>query len=504
MVISTPMLVTFCIYILGMILIGFLAWRSTNSFDDYILGGRRLGPFVTALSAGASDMSGWLLMGLPGAVFVAGISESWIAIGLTLGAWLNWRLVAGRLRVHTEANDNALTLPDYFTARFADDSRLLRILSALVILLFFTIYCASGIVAGARLFESTFGMSYSTALWAGAAATILYTFIGGFLAVSWTDTVQASLMIFALILTPVMVMISVGGFDDALVVIRQKSLDSVDMLKGLNLVAILSLMGWGLGYFGQPHILARFMAADSHYSLVNARRISMTWMVLCLLGAVAVGFFGIAYFTDHPGLAGAVDRNAERVFIALAQLLFTPWIAGILLSAILAAVMSTLSCQLLVCSSAITEDLYKAFLRQRAGQRELVWVGRAMVLLVALVAIALASNPENRVLGLVSYAWAGFGAAFGPVVIGSVLWSRMTRNGALAGMVIGALTVIVWKQYAWLGLYEIIPGFLFASVGILVVSLLDRAPSPTVQRRFAAADAEYRSPPPRALQPELE
>ncbi|ACY84501.1 Na+/proline symporter [Edwardsiella piscicida] len=498
------MLVTFCIYILGMILIGFLAWRSTNSFDDYILGGRRLGPFVTALSAGASDMSGWLLMGLPGAVFVAGISESWIAIGLTLGAWLNWRLVAGRLRVHTEANDNALTLPDYFTARFADDSRLLRILSALVILLFFTIYCASGIVAGARLFESTFGMSYSTALWAGAAATILYTFIGGFLAVSWTDTVQASLMIFALILTPVMVMISVGGFDDALVVIRQKSLDSVDMLKGLNLVAILSLMGWGLGYFGQPHILARFMAADSHYSLVNARRISMTWMVLCLLGAVAVGFFGIAYFTDHPGLAGAVDRNAERVFIALAQLLFTPWIAGILLSAILAAVMSTLSCQLLVCSSAITEDLYKAFLRQRAGQRELVWVGRAMVLLVALVAIALASNPENRVLGLVSYAWAGFGAAFGPVVIGSVLWSRMTRNGALAGMVIGALTVIVWKQYAWLGLYEIIPGFLFASVGILVVSLLDRAPSPTVQRRFAAADAEYRSPPPRALQPELE
>ncbi|AGH73648.1 sodium/proline symporter PutP [Edwardsiella piscicida] len=504
MIISTPMLVTFCIYILGMILIGFLAWRSTNSFDDYILGGRRLGPFVTALSAGASDMSGWLLMGLPGAVFVAGISESWIAIGLTLGAWLNWRLVAGRLRVHTEANDNALTLPDYFTARFADDSRLLRILSALVILLFFTIYCASGIVAGARLFESTFGMSYSTALWAGAAATILYTFIGGFLAVSWTDTVQASLMIFALILTPVMVMISVGGFDDALVVIRQKSLDSVDMLKGLNLVAILSLMGWGLGYFGQPHILARFMAADSHYSLVNARRISMTWMVLCLLGAVAVGFFGIAYFTDHPGLAGAVDRNAERVFIALAQLLFTPWIAGILLSAILAAVMSTLSCQLLVCSSAITEDLYKAFLRQRAGQRELVWVGRAMVLLVALVAIALASNPENRVLGLVSYAWAGFGAAFGPVVIGSVLWSRMTRNGALAGMVIGALTVIVWKQYAWLGLYEIIPGFLFASVGILVVSLLDRAPSPTVQRRFAAADAEYRSPPPRALQPELE
>lgn len=504
MAMSTPMLVTFCIYILGMILIGFLAWRSTKNFDDYILGGRSLGPFVTALSAGASDMSGWLLMGLPGAVFIAGISESWIAIGLTLGAWLNWRLVAGRLRVHTEANNNALTLPDYFTARFADNSRLLRIISALVILLFFTIYCASGIVAGARLFESTFGMSYQTALRAGAAATIIYTFIGGFLAVSWTDTVQASLMIFALILTPVMVVIAVGGFDESLAVIQQKSIENVDMLKGLNLVAILSLLGWGLGYFGQPHILARFMAADSHYSLVNARRISMTWMILCLLGAVAVGFFGIAYFNNHPELAGAVAGNAERVFIALAQLLFNPWIAGILLSAILAAVMSTLSCQLLVCSSAITEDLYKAFLRKQAGQQELVWVGRAMVLVVALVAIALAANPENRVLGLVSYAWAGFGAAFGPVVICSVLWSRMTRNGALAGMIIGALTVIVWKQYAWLGLYEIIPGFFFAGVGIVLVGLLDRAPSAAVQRRFAEADAYYRSAEPPALRPEWE
>ena len=384
MAISTPMLVTFCVYIFGMILIGFIAWRSTKNFDDYILGGRSLGPFVTALSAGASDMSGWLLMGLPGAVFLSGISESWIAIGLTLGAWINWKLVAGRLRVHTEYNNNALTLPDYFTGRFEDKSRILRIISALVILLFFTIYCASGIVAGARLFESTFGMSYETALWAGAAATILYTFIGGFLAVSWTDTVQASLMIFALILTPVIVIISVGGFGDSLEVIKQKSIENVDMLKGLNFVAIISLMGWGLGYFGQPHILARFMAADSHHSIVHARRISMTWMILCLAGAVAVGFFGIAYFNEHPAVAGAVNQNAERVFIELAQILFNPWIAGILLSAILAAVMSTLSCQLLVCSSAITEDLYKAFLRKHASQKELVWVGRVMVLVVAL------------------------------------------------------------------------------------------------------------------------
>ncbi|WP_312981444.1 sodium/proline symporter PutP [Atlantibacter sp.] len=497
---STPMVVTFLIYIFGMIMIGFIAWRSTKNFDDYILGGRRLGSLVTALSAGASDMSGWLLMGLPGAIFIAGISESWIAIGLTVGAWINWKLVAGRLRVHTEYNNNALTLPDYFTGRFEDNSRVLRIISAVVILVFFTIYCASGIVAGARLFESTFGMSYETALWAGAAATILYTFIGGFLAVSWTDTVQASLMIFALILTPVIVIFAVGGLGDSMEVIKQKSIENVDMLKGLNLVAIISLMGWGLGYFGQPHILARFMAADSHHTIVNARRISMTWMILCLAGAVAVGFFGIAYFTNNPALATSVNQNSERVFIELAQILFNPWIAGILLSAILAAVMSTLSCQLLVCSSAITEDLYKAFFRKNASQRELVWIGRLMVLVVALVAIALAANPENRVLGLVSYAWAGFGAAFGPVVLLSVMWSRMTRNGALVGMIIGAVTVIVWKQFAWFNLYEIIPGFIFASIGIVVVSLMGKAPSKTMIERFEKADDVYHSPAPSKLQ----
>ncbi|MBP2845207.1 MULTISPECIES: sodium/proline symporter PutP [Dickeya] len=492
---STPLLVTFLVYIFGMVLIGLMAYRATHNFGDYILGGRRMGSVVTALSAGASDMSGWLLMGLPGAVFLSGISESWIAIGLTIGAYLNWTWVAGRLRVHTEVNHNALTLPDYFSHRFEDKSKLLRVISALVILVFFTIYCASGIVAGARLFESTFGMSYDTALWAGAAATIAYTFIGGYLAVSWTDTVQASLMIFALILTPVIVILSVGGIAPSLAVIESKNPANLDMFKGLNTVAILSLLGWGLGYFGQPHILARFMAADSHHTIRNARRISMTWMVLCLAGAVTVGFFGIAYFTGNPDQAGNVAQNGERVFIELARLLFNPWIAGILLSAILAAVMSTLSCQLLVCSSAITEDLYKPFLRKNASQRELVWVGRAMVLLVSVIAIALAVNPENRVLGLVSYAWAGFGAAFGPVILISLLWPRMTRNGALAGMLVGAVTVIVWKQYGWLNLYEIIPGFLLSSAAIMVVSLLGRAPSSVVTERFQKAEQVFKSAP---------
>ncbi|WP_290872961.1 sodium/proline symporter PutP [Aquabacterium sp.] len=488
---TNPTLITFVIYIAAMVLIGFAAYRSTENLSDYILGGRSLGSFVTALSAGASDMSGWLLMGLPGALFVSGVSESWIAIGLIVGAYLNWLFVAGRLRVHTEHNGNALTLPDYFSHRFDDGSRVLRIVSGLVILVFFTIYCASGIVAGARLFESTFGMSYDTALWAGAAATIAYTFVGGFLAVSWTDTVQASLMIFALILTPVVVMMACGGIDPTLLAIQAKNPENFNLFKGTSFVGIVSLMAWGLGYFGQPHILARFMAVDSVKSIANARRISMTWMIACLAGACLVGFFGIAYFATHPEHAAAVAENPERVFIELAKILFNPWVAGVLLSAILAAVMSTLSCQLLVCSSALTEDFYKPFFRPNAKDKELVWVGRAMVMLVALIAIALATNPNNRVLGLVSYAWAGFGAAFGPLVLLSVLWKGMTRNGALAGIVVGALTVIVWKQFGWLGLYEIIPGFVFSAIAIVVFSLTGPKPSASMVKRFERADREH-------------
>ncbi|PZP26604.1 sodium/proline symporter PutP [Pseudomonas kuykendallii] len=488
---NTPMLITFVIYIAAMVLIGLVAYLRTKNFSDYILGGRSLGSFVTALSAGASDMSGWLLMGLPGAIYLSGLSESWIAIGLIAGAWLNWLFVAGRLRVQTEHNGNALTLPDYFTTRFEDNSRILRVFSALVILVFFTIYCASGIVAGARLFESTFGMSYETALWAGAAATIAYTFVGGFLAVSWTDTVQATLMIFALILTPIVVMLATGGVDTTFLAIEANDPTNFDVLKGASFVGVISLLAWGLGYFGQPHILARFMAADSVKSIPAARRISMTWMVLCLGGAVAVGFFGIAYFSAHPDVAGAVSENPERVFIELAKLLFNPWIAGVLLSAILAAVMSTLSCQLLVCSSALTEDFYKAFLRKGASQRELVWVGRGMVLLIAVVAIIVARDPESKVLGLVSYAWAGFGAAFGPVVIFSLVWKGMTRNGALAGMLVGAVTVVLWKQYVGLGLYEIIPGFIFASLAILIFSKIGSGPTAGMLERFDAAEKEY-------------
>ncbi len=484
---STPLLITFSIYLAIVILIGFIAWRSTKTFDDYILGGRSLGPWVVALAAGASDMSGWLLMGLPGAMYLGGVSESWIAVGLVSGALLNWLYVAGPLRVYTERAGNALTIPDYFTHRFQDKDRVLRVLSAVVILVFFTIYCASGVVAGARLFESVFGLPYQQALWWGAGATIIYTLVGGFLAVSWTDTLQAGLMFFALLLTPVIVIMTNGGYEASIDIIRQVDPGNLQWLRGgeLGFIGIVSMLAWGLGYFGQPHILARFMAADNVRNIPKARRIGMTWMFLCLIGSVTVGFFGIAYFSAHPEVAGPVNENPERVFIELAELLFNPWIAGILLSAILAAVMSTLSCQLLVCSSVMAEDFYRGFLRQKASQRELVWAGRISVALIALVALWVARDPNSRVLGLVSYAWAGFGAAFGPVVVLSLFWQRMTRNGALAGILLGAGTVIAWKMIAvghfGSSLYEIVPGFLVATVGIIVVSLAGAEPPREVQ-----------------------
>ncbi|HUH60953.1 MAG TPA: sodium/proline symporter PutP [Candidimonas sp.] len=489
-IVSTPVTIMFVLYILAMVGIGFLGYRSTDDLSDYILGGRKLGSFVVALAAGASDMSGWLLMGLPGAIYLSGLSEAWIAIGLIIGAYLNWRFIAARLRVYTEKSGDALTLPDFFSNRFHDRNNVLRIVSAVVILVFFTIYCASGVVAGARLFESMFGMDYALALWVGAMCTMAYVFIGGFLAVSWTDTIQASLMFTALVVAPLMVVYSTGGFGASLAAVEAVDPSRLDVLRGMDAIAIISLLAWGLGYFGQPHILVRFMAAESLHTIPNARRISMTWMILCLAGAVAVGFFGIAYFAAHPDQAGGVTANAERVFIELSIILFNPWIAGMFLAAVLAAVMSTLSAQLLVCSSSLTQDIYKTFLRKYASQRELVWFGRAMVLAVTVVAIWLASDPDSRVLTMVSYAWAGFGAAFGPVVILSLFWSRMTRNGALAGMVIGAVTVLIWKQYAWFGLYEIVPGFILGTLAIYVVSRLDTPPSQKMQAEFQAVDAD--------------
>ena len=466
---NTATLITFIIYLIGVMILGIIAYRQTHNLADYVLGGRRLSSGVTALSAGASDMSGWLLLGLPGALYASGLNQIWIAIGLTLGAYLNWRLVARRLRVHTEKANNALTLPDFLHHRFQDNSNLLRIISALVILLFFTFYTSSGLVSGAKLFENSFDLNYHTALWIGAAVIMAYTFMGGFLAVSWTDVLQGLLMLLALIVVPVVTINEIGGWKEMIASINQIDATRLDMFKDMSLLSIVSLMAWGLGYFGQPHILVRFMAIKFEQDIPKARLIGMSWMIISLTGAVLTGLVGFVYFTNPP-LA-----DSEKVFIELSQILFNPWVAGFLLAAILAAIMSTIDSQLLVSSSAITEDFYQAFLRPNASQTELIWVGRGAVIIVAVIALLIAQNPQSTVLELVGYAWAGFGGAFGPVIIFSLFWSRMTRNGALAGMIVGAITVVVWSDLTERGvipfsLYEIVPAFILSSIAIVVVS----------------------------------
>jgi len=468
MAFDTPLAATFVAYLLGILYLGLRGYRRTHSLGDYILGGRKLGPTVTALSAGASDMSGWLLLGLPGAIYLSGLSEIWIGVGLVIGAYCNWRFVAMRLRIHSQHAKNSLTLPDYFENRFKDTSRLLRLLSAVVILLFFTFYTASGLVGGAILFENSFGLDYSIALFSGALIIVAYTFIGGFLAVSWTDAVQSLLMLVALLIVPVSVVIGEGGASFALDQLQEVNSQSTDIFAGITLLSFISLLSWGLGYMGQPHILARFMAVENPLKLVEARRIAMSWMLIVLVGSVSTGLAGIIYFSGQP-----LD-NPETVFIVLSQNLFNPWIAGIVTAAILSAIMSTVDSQLLVSSSVISEDFYRVFIRPDASDKELLIVSRGAVIIIALLALVIASDRDSRVLDLVSYAWAGFGASFGPVIIFSLFWRKMTSQSAIAGMVLGAVTVVIWSNLGGgiFDLYEIVPGFLFASFGIVGFSLM--------------------------------
>jgi sodium/proline symporter len=468
-----------------MVAIGLVAYRMTSNMSDYVLGGRRLGPGTAALSAGASDMSGYLLLGVPGAVYASGMSAIWIVIGLTVGAYLNWQFVARRLRVYTEVANDSITVPGFLENRFEDKTKLLRVVSAIVILVFFAFYTSSGMVAGAKLFQATFGLDYTIALWGGGAVIISYTFLGGFLAVSWTDFIQGILMFLALIVIPIIAWQVVGNWNVVTNEVYNVDPKYNDIMSGMSVFSIISLAAWGLGYFGQPHIIVRFMAMRSHRDVPLARLIGIGWMVISLLGAVAVGFIGIAYFADDP------LPDGEKVFILLAQALANPWVAGVLLAAILAAVMSTIDSQLLVSSSALAEDIYKPFIRPDASQSELVWVGRAAVVGIALIALLIAGDPNAKVLNLVSYAWGGFGAAFGPVILFSLFWRRTTRNGALLGMISGAVTVIVWKQISGgiFDMYEILPGFLICSAVIYGVSLLG-SPSQSMLDKFdEASDA---------------
>jgi len=396
--------------------------------------------------------------------------------------------VAARLRSFTQNASDALTLPDYFSARFKDKMRITAVISAFVILIFFVVYCASGMVSGARLFEQTFGLDYQNALLIGAVSTILYVCIGGFLAVSWTDAVQATLMIFALVITPVIIIADVGSISEANALVAAKGPDMANILKGTTFIGLISLAGWGLGYMGQPHILVRFMAASTVRGMGGARRISIAWMIFCLLGAVMVGYYGVAFAAKHPDIS--VD-NPEQIFIIVTQTLFTPWLAGILLSAILAAVMSTLSCQLLVSSTTLTADFYHRLIRKSASQTELVWVGRIMLLLVAAVAYIIAMDPNSGILKLVSYAWAGFGASFGPTVLISVFWKKMTLPGAVFGMISGAVTVIVWEYFNFLDLYSLVPGFIISCVVIFVVSLLTQKNNKDVEELYTFLEKKF-------------
>ena len=480
---------TLGLYFALMLGIGVYSFReSTDDVAGYMLGGRRLGPAVSALSAGASDMSGWMLMGLPGAMYVSGLSSAWIAIGLFAGALANYMIVAPRLRVYTEVARDAITIPDYFDKRFNDKSRLLRIVSAVVIVVFFTLYTSSGMVAGGKLFQSAFGLDYGWGLWLTAGVVLAYTMIGGFMAVSLTDFVQGCIMFLALVLVPIVALTHIGGVDGMTETVRAVDPGLLNLFKDATLIGVISALAWGLGYFGQPHIIVRFMAIRSVRDVPTMRNIGMGWMLVTVLGALATGLAGLAYATR----TGLEIADPETIFIVLGDILFDPLITGFLLAAILAAIMSTISSQLLVSSSSLVEDFYGVFLRKAAPQKELVMVGRLAVLAVSLAAIGLAYNPDSNVLGLVSKAWAGFGAAFGPLVILSLTWKRMTRNGALAGMIVGAATVLLWIYAPVLPggatlsgvLYEMVPGFALSFLAIVIVSKLDKAPAQDVVETF--------------------
>lgn len=467
---NTQIWISLGIYLAGMLVIGWFAYRRTSGLSDYVLGGRSLGPAVTALSAGAADMSGWLLMGLPGAMYAQGLSAGWIAVGLTIGAYANWLYVAPRLRTYTEEAGDSMTIPSYLENRFGDGTRIVRLVSALVIIVFFTFYISSGMVSGGVLFQSSFGLDYRTGLWIVSIVTIAYTLFGGFLAVSWTDFVQGLIMFLALILVPVVTLIHSGGIGGSLSEIRHIDPTLLDPLKGASFLGIVSLLAWGLGYFGQPHIIVRFMAISSVKEIKKARRIGMGWMIFSVGGAMLTGLIGAAYFSRE----GLNLADPETVFIELSRLLFHPFITGFLLAALLAAVMSTISSQLLVTSSSLTEDLYRILLRRGASDRELNVVSRLAVLVVSIAALALSYTKNDTILTLVAYAWAGFGASFGPVILLSLYWKKMNRWGALAGMAAGAITVIVWANVPVLKdtLYEIVPGFAANLIAVFAVSLL--------------------------------
>lgn len=487
------------IYFVAMIIIGIYGYTRTNDLDDFMVGGRQLNPAVAALSAGAADMSGWLLMGLPGALYLTGLVEGWIAVGLTLGAWLNWKITAPRLRTYSEVADNSITVPSFLGARVKDPTKLIRVVAGTIILVFFTFYVSSGMVSGGTFFESTFGMDYHVGMTLVAGIVILYTLVGGFLAVSYTDVVQGIMMLVALIVVPAVALGEAGGFGDVVTTLTDKdpSLFSVFGPEGFTfagLVSIISALAWGLGYFGQPHIIVRFMALQSPSQARAARRIGIGWMVLSVVGAGLTALIGRAMSLKGmiPDLTQGKNNAQETVFLVLGQKLFPSFLAGLMLAAILAAIMSTVSSQLIVTSSAVVEDVYKGVASRPLVGNQGITLGRLAVLVVSVFAAILAWFRTDSILGLVSFAWAGFGAAFGPVVVLSLYWRRLTWQGALAGMIVGAVTVGVWGNLPddvplVFQVYEILPGFVFNLLAAWLVSRMTYRPNPQIDAEFDEA-----------------
>lgn len=482
-----PIALAFILYLVLMMSIGLYYSRRQKNLSSYILGDRQLGPWLTSMSAEASDMSGWMLMGLPGYAYLHGLSAFWTGIGLIVGTWANWVLVSQRLRNYTEVADNSLTIPDYLSNRFEDRKNGLRLICALFIILFFIIYTSSGFVAAGRLFNTIFGIPYLHALLLGAFVVVFYTFLGGFSAVALTDFIQGTMMFFTVLYVPVAATIALGGPMPTLDILSKEGSDFFSFFPdstGISalLVMIVSSLGWGLGYFGQPHILVKFMAIGDPKELKKSTRIAMTWVLLSLSFAIAIGVVGKAYLSTP-----LENANAERVFILMAESLSAPFITGIIWSAILAAIMSTSSSQLLVTSSAVSRDLFQAFLKKDASEKTLIRVSRLSVLLVSAIAVYLGSDPNSYIFSIVSYAWAGFGACFGATVLLSLYWKRMTLKGAYAGVIVGGLTVLIWKHFEWFGLYELVPGFFFSVAAIVIVSLMDKKPSETILKTFEKA-----------------
>ena len=499
-------------YLFVMLWIGFFFSKKQSNLGDYYLGGRKMNKWVVALSAQASDMSGWLLMGLPGAIYLGGFSEAWIGIGLLIGTYLNWKIVAQRLRRYSQVCGDSITIPDFICNRFRDKTGASRVIAAVIILVFFTFYTASGFVGAAKLFSTIFPISYSTALWIGAAVVVSYTLLGGYMAVCWTDFIQGSLMFVAIVLVPAIVICDAGGFAatvDSLNEINpflQSLFTNASTGKAVGFIGLVSCMAWGLGYFGMPHILVRFMSINNPAEVKGSRRIAMTWVAISLGAATVIGLV-FHLFLKQRGLTLAdVGNDPEKCFMVMINSIFSNGFAarvfaGVLLSAILAAIMSTADSQLLVSASSFTNDIYRR-VKKSASNRELVMISRLAVAAVALVAAFMSMNQESdffkAVMKMVSFAWGGFGAAFGPLILLALFWRRVNLAGAVSGMVVGTVTCFVWKfvlsgyaaDYPIFGLYELAPGFVLSFAVTVVVSLLTACPSAEMLAEFDRVDAE--------------